>query len=194
MPQGALTPLLYKLGPGDTITARKVAKGRFTLDTASGRTNHLLLCTVTGVAPFVSYARALHKEWKEGTFDGRHKLFVVQGASQSRELGYREELEQLAAEVPWLTYVPTVSRPWDDPEWQGETGRVDDIIRKYTDHWKLDTDTTTRLSLRPPRHDRARQGHPAAARLEEGGAWRRGLLHPQARPGGEGTDARRASS
>src|SRR5262245_56426728 len=61
VPQGALTPLLYKLGAGDTITARKVAKGRFTLDTTSGRTNHLLLCTVTGVAPFVSYARALHK-------------------------------------------------------------------------------------------------------------------------------------
>ena len=143
VPQGALTPLLYKLGPGDSITARKVAKGRFTLDTTSGHTNHLLLCTVTGVAPFVSYARALQKEWKEGTFDGRHNLFVVQGASQSRELGYREELERIATEVPWLTYVPTVSRPWDDPEWQGETGRVDDIIRKYADQWGLDTNTTT---------------------------------------------------
>ena len=143
VPQGALTPLLYKLGPGDTITARKVAKGRFTLDTASGRTNHLLLCTVTGVAPFVSYARALHKQWKEGTFDGHHRLFVVQGASQSRELGYLEELQQLAAEVPWLTYVPTVSRPWDDPEWRGETGRVDELIRKYGDMWSLDTETTS---------------------------------------------------
>jgi ferredoxin--NADP+ reductase len=143
VPQGALTPLLYKLGPGDTITSRKVAKGRFTLDTASGHTNHLLLCTVTGVAPLVSYARGLHKQWQEGTFDGRHKLFVVQGASQSKELGYREELQQLAAEVPWLTYVPTVSRPWDDPEWEGETGRVDDVIRKYADEWNLDTNTTT---------------------------------------------------
>jgi ferredoxin--NADP+ reductase len=143
VPQGALTPLLYKLGPGDTITSRKVAKGRFTLDTASGRTNHLLLCTVTGVAPFVSYARALRKQWNEGTFDGRHKLFVVQGASRSHEFGYREELQQLAAEVPWLTYVPTVSRPWDDAEWRGETGRVDDVIRKYADSWNLDAKSTT---------------------------------------------------
>jgi ferredoxin--NADP+ reductase len=142
VPQGALTPLLYKLGPGDTITSRKVAKGRFTLDTASGRTNHLLLCTVTGIAPFVSYARALHKQWKEAAFDGRHKLFVVQGASRSKELGYCEELQRLAAEVPWLVYVPTVSRPWDDPDWRGETGRVDDLIRKYTDQWQLDTDST----------------------------------------------------
>src|SRR5262245_144894 len=33
VPQGELTPLLYKLGPGERLTARKVAKGRFTLDT-----------------------------------------------------------------------------------------------------------------------------------------------------------------
>jgi ferredoxin--NADP+ reductase len=36
-----------------------------------------------------------------------------------------------------------VSRPWDDPEWRGETGRVDDVIRKYADDWRLDTSTTT---------------------------------------------------
>jgi ferredoxin/flavodoxin---NADP+ reductase len=142
VPQGELTPLLYKLGPGQTITARKVAKGRFTLDTASGRTNHLLLATVTGVAPYVSYVRSMRKDWVEGKFKGEHKLFIVQGASKSRELGYCDELTNFAAELPWLTYVPTISRPWDDPEWTGETGRVDDIIRKYTDLWSLDTSTT----------------------------------------------------
>jgi ferredoxin--NADP+ reductase len=142
VPQGELTPLLYKLGPGDTVKARKIAKGRFTLDTVSGRTNHLLLATVTGVAPYVSYVRALRKDAADGKFAGEHKLFIIQGASQSRELGYYAELERLAAELPWLTYVPTISRPWDDPEWSGETGRVDDIIRKYTDLWSLDTSTT----------------------------------------------------
>ena len=68
VPQGELTPLLYKLGPGDTVKARKVAKGRFTLDTTSGRTNHLLLATVTGVAPYVSYVRSLRKDGAEGKF------------------------------------------------------------------------------------------------------------------------------
>jgi ferredoxin--NADP+ reductase len=143
VPQGELTPLLYRLGPGDTVNARKVAKGRFTLDTTSGRTNHLLLATVTGVAPYVSYVRTLKRDWVEGRFTGEHKLFIIQGASLARELGYREELEALAAELPWLTYIPTISRPWDDPEWQGETGRVDDVIRKYTDAWSLDTRNTS---------------------------------------------------
>src|SRR5262245_45973241 len=115
VPQGELTPLLYKLQPGQHVTVRKSPKGRFTLDTTSGRSRHFLLCTVTGVAPFVSFARSLYKDWKEGRFAGEHELFVVHGASMSWEFGYREELERIAGEVPWLTYVPTVSRPWADP-------------------------------------------------------------------------------
>ncbi|HMJ24068.1 MAG TPA: FAD-binding oxidoreductase, partial [Terriglobales bacterium] len=65
VPQGELTPHLYKLQVGDEMLMRKVPKGRFTLDTKSGRTNHLLISTVTGVAPFVSYVRTLQKDWKE---------------------------------------------------------------------------------------------------------------------------------
>jgi ferredoxin--NADP+ reductase len=143
VPQGALTPLLYKLQPGDELTVRKVAKGRFTLDTTSGRKRHLLLCTVTGVAPFVSYVRQLLTDAKAGRFNGEHELFVVHGASMSREFCYHDELARAASEVPWLKYVPTVSRPWEDPGWSNETGRVDDLIRKYSDLWSLNTDTAT---------------------------------------------------
>jgi len=137
VPHGDLTPLLYKLQPGDEMLMRKVPKGRFTLDTKSGRTNHLLVSTVTGIAPFVSYVRTLYRDWKEGKFDGEQKLFLLNGASRSWEFGYLDELQKFAREVPWLTYVPTVSRPWDDTKWTGETGRVDDILRKYSDLWKL---------------------------------------------------------
>ncbi len=137
VPAGELTPALYQLHPGDSMSLRKQAKGRFTLDTKSGRMQHLLFCTVTGVAPFVSYVRTLYRDWKGGTFRGEHKLFLIDGASRSWELGYRAELEKYAQEVPWLTYVPTVSRPWEDGDWKGETGRVDDIIRKYADQWGL---------------------------------------------------------
>jgi len=137
VPQGELTPLIYGLQPGDEMLMRKVPKGRFTLETKTSRGNHLLVCTVTGVAPFVSYVRTLYRDWKEGRFTGEQKLFLLNGASRSWEFGYAEELQQAAAEVPWLKYVPTVSRPWDDSKWQGETGRVDDLLRKYTDLWGL---------------------------------------------------------
>ena len=37
VPEGALTPRLYKLQPGDELLMRRVAKGKFTLDQESGR-------------------------------------------------------------------------------------------------------------------------------------------------------------
>jgi ferredoxin--NADP+ reductase len=160
VPAGALTPLLYRLHVGDTMSVRRAPKGRFLIDVSSGPAgapspeprlpavarsaevavpkDHLCLCTVTGVAPFVSLVRTLARDAQDGKFPGDRRLFLIQGASQSAELGYHDELVQLARDLPWLTYVPTVSRPWDDPGWSGEVGRVDDVIRKYADQWFAD--------------------------------------------------------
>jgi len=143
--EGQLTPLLHAMNPGTPLLLRRFAKGRFTLDLRSGRKNHLLLATVTGVAPYVSYVRTIYKDWKQGgnPMPGEHRLFCIQGSSRAHEFGYREELERVAAEAPWLTYVPTVSRAWESPDWRGELGRVDDLIRKYTEQWHLRPEDTT---------------------------------------------------
>src|ERR1700674_667485 len=133
VPHGQVTPLLHKFQVGDQVTLRKTAKGSFTLELSGERTNHLLIATVTGVAPFVSYVRSLRREWESAKSSGAHRLFILEGASRSWEMGYSAELEKVAGEVSWLTYVPTVSRPWEDHGWSGETGRVDHFIRKYTD-------------------------------------------------------------
>ncbi len=137
VPHGQVTPGLHTSRVGDVITLRKTAKGNFTLDLSGERANHFLIATVTGVAPFVSYVRSLQHEWKTAKSAAAHKLFLLEGASRSWELGYSSELEKVAGEVPWLTYVPTVSRPWEDKGWSGESGRVDDLIRKYADLWGL---------------------------------------------------------
>jgi ferredoxin/flavodoxin---NADP+ reductase len=142
VPEGALTPLLYKMQPGDQVLMRKIPKGKFSLDFQSARKNHLLISTVTGVAPFVSYVRSLQCEWKEGRFDGSHKLFLLNGASRPWEFGYKEELTQFEHALPWFKYVPTVSRPWDHADWPGEIGRADDILRKYADRWELEPSNT----------------------------------------------------
>jgi ferredoxin/flavodoxin---NADP+ reductase len=91
VPDGALTPRLYKLQPGDELLMRKIPKGKFTLDTESGRKNHLLVSTVTGVAPFVSFVRTLSEDWRAGRFDGSHQLYLLNGASRPWEFGYKEE-------------------------------------------------------------------------------------------------------
>jgi ferredoxin/flavodoxin---NADP+ reductase len=137
VPHGVLTPELHKLQTGSELLMRKAAKGRFTLDLTSARKNHLLVSTVTGLAPFTSYVRTLRRDFREGRFPEGHRLFLINGASRSWEFGYHDEIAEIAAEVPWLTYVPTVSRPWEDLDWKGEVGRVDDILRKYADQWGL---------------------------------------------------------
>lgn len=138
VPDGDLTPHLHKRKTGAPLVMRKVAKGRFTLDLKSDRKRHFLLATVTGLAPYSSMARTLHRDWKEGRLPEGLHLVCIQGASRSWELGYREEMESFAREAPWLTYVPTISRPWEDKEWKGEVGRVEDIMRKYCDSLELD--------------------------------------------------------
>ncbi|MGB7173734.1 MAG: hypothetical protein WBD23_09290, partial [Candidatus Acidiferrales bacterium] len=55
----------------------------------------------------------------------------------------REEFEKTAKVFPWLTYVASISRPWEDPDWKGETGRVEDLVRKYADAWGLDGSNTS---------------------------------------------------
>jgi ferredoxin--NADP+ reductase len=142
VPEGALTPHLHKLKPGAELFMRKTPKGKFSLEMQNGRKHHLLISTVTGVAPFVSYMRTLYKDWKEGRFDGSHQLYLLNGASRPWEFGYKDELTNFEKEVPWFKYVPTISRPWDHADWPGEIGRADDILRKYADHWELDASNT----------------------------------------------------
>jgi ferredoxin--NADP+ reductase len=152
VPEGKLSPLLYDMKKDTPLLLRRFAKGRFTLDLRSGRKNHLLLATVTGVAPYVSYIRTVYQDWKKGgsPMPGEHRLFCVQGSSHVHEFGYRDELEKIAAEAPWLKYVPSISRPWDNPGWHGELGRVDDLIRKYIEVWNLSpADTTAYLCGHP---------------------------------------------
>jgi ferredoxin/flavodoxin---NADP+ reductase len=165
VPQGELTPLLYPLQTGAEMTMRKIPKGRFTLDLKSGHKNHLLVSTVTGVAPFVSYVRTLYKDWKENRLTAEIHLYSINAASRSYEFGYREELERMAAEVPWFTFVPAVSRPWEDADWRGETGRAEDILRKYADQWNCTPANTTAYLC----------GHPQMIEHSKGILQRRGF-------------------
>ena len=137
-PDGALTPRLWELGASDTLTIRPRAKGIFTFKPALP--NQLMVATVTGVVPYVSFIRDYLHKGREG-----HHFYVLQGASYQDEFTYSEELERLAAEHPSLiTYVPTVSRPREERNegWSGETGRVNEIVERYFEKWGLKPDDT----------------------------------------------------
>jgi len=132
VPHGELTPLLYKLQVGDEVFLRRVAKGRFVLDAASGHPNHFLVATVTGVAPYISMAREMAARAGAGE-KIPYRLLVLQSGSVSSEFGYHDELRALAQRHSWLQYIPSISRTWLDPGWKGEMGRAEDVVRKHLD-------------------------------------------------------------
>lgn len=135
--QGELTPRLWDLKVSDTVLVRNKIVGAFTLDEKSGMNRHLMAATVTGVAPYISMARTQRMDIQKGK-TSPHRFAVILGASRSWELGvYNDELMQFSRE-DWLAYVPTVSRPWEDAAWKGETGRVEDVLRKYSDQLHFD--------------------------------------------------------
>jgi ferredoxin/flavodoxin---NADP+ reductase len=130
VPGGNITPKLWELKLGSTILVRRRIVGQFTSDT--GVTHHMMLATVTGVAPFVSILRTEQIDRERGA-TSNHQFLLIHGASQSADFGpYRNELEELSR-AGWVTYIPTVSRPWAESSWKGETGRIEDILRKHAD-------------------------------------------------------------
>lgn len=147
-PDGALTPLLYDLKAGDTVTLRPRAKGVFVLKPSAK--NHLFIATVTGIVPYVSILR-YHLETLAG-LDGAPELqpsgdfnfFVLEGASYTDEFGYDEELARLAGEHDNIHFVPTISRPKEErnSSWTGETGRVNSLTEKYIDQYGLSPEDT----------------------------------------------------
>jgi ferredoxin--NADP+ reductase len=133
VPEGELSAPLHDVPIGDTTLVRKRTKGLFLKDAPVLDQPHLFVATVTGIAPFVSILRSLVRRLSTGEWTADKPVVALQGASRSEELGYEGELRALDAVHDWFTYVPTISRPWEEPEWSGETGRVEDVMRKYAD-------------------------------------------------------------
>lgn len=137
-PDGNLTPLLFDLKEGDSVTIRPRAKGIFVFDPSLP--NHLFVATVTGVVPYISIIRQYIEDGQTG-----HHFYILMGASYHDEFAYDAELEKLAAEHPdMITFVPTVSRPDEEPNvgWTGEKGRVNNIVEKYAEKWELGAQDT----------------------------------------------------
>lgn len=188
---GVLTPCLWDLQPGATILIRRKIVGHFTLDTS--RTQHVMAATVTGLAPFLSMVRSQQHAIETGAHTGPvHHFLILHGASISEELGpYRAECDALAAALEWFDYVPTISRPWKEPGWTGETGRVEEILRKWMDRAGFDGPQTAGYSCGNPQMIENAKGILARARLAEE------AIHEEkyfTTPAGEATSAVQAAA
>ena len=162
VPEGELTPRMWRMDIGDTMSIRPRAKGIFLMDRTA--TQHLMLGTVTGIAPFVSIVRDhLHHG------RGGHRFYVLEGASYLDEFVYDVELSRLAAEHgDIVSFVPAVSRPTEERNaaWEGATGRLNNIVADYLEKFDLNRDDTLIYGC----------GHPgmieASREIVTAGGWR----------------------
>lgn len=136
---GELSSIIREMKVGDKLTLRPKAKGLFQIKDTNYN-NYLLICTVTGIVPYVSYVR-----YFLNNNSSNMKFHILQGSSYMDELGYSEELSTISKDYPdFVTYQPSISRPKDirNEEWNGKTGRVNIIAENYINQKQLNIDNT----------------------------------------------------
>ncbi|CAB3774142.1 ferredoxin--NADP reductase [Paraburkholderia humisilvae] len=134
VPDGPLTSRLQHLNCGDSVLIGKKPTGTLIVDNLLPGRVLWLLCTGTGLAPFMSVIRDL------SVYDRYDQIVVVHGCRYTRELAYRDYITQTLPQHEYLgeeirrklIYYPTVTR-----EPFLNMGRITDLI----ENGKLFTDT-----------------------------------------------------
>lgn len=145
-PDGNLTPVLFDLQVGTELTLRPRAKGIFLFKPEFKY--HVMVGTVTGVAPYVSMLRKFlnDSEWNSDNevSRGEYRFFVLEGASYQDEFGYDAELQKLADTHDNIEFFSSVSRPDEDrnSDWQGPTGRINTLVESFVEERDLPPDET----------------------------------------------------
>lgn len=140
VPGGVITPQLWERKAGSRIWLGPKIKGKFTLQDLPREKDYLMISTGTGLSPFVSMVRQYrgNPPWR--------RAVILHGARLESDLGYREELEQLAASERNVTYIPSLTREPQDSQWRGLRGRIPELLNQgiYEQHvgTPLDPDHT----------------------------------------------------
>jgi len=122
-PNGLFSEFLAtKVAVGDRLEVEGPF-GTFTL--RESRTSPLVfLGGGAGLAPVLGLLRSMADRGVD-----RQAVFYY-GARQRRDLCFEEELRALEARLPGFKYVPALSEPADDDEWDGEVGMVTDVLAR----------------------------------------------------------------
>jgi ferredoxin--NADP+ reductase len=119
---GQLTPRLFALDRGGRIFLGPKPTGVFTLARVPPEKAVIFIATGTGIAPYMSMLRTSLVD------DDRRTYVLLHGVRYSWDLGYRAELESLARIRRNLIYLPSITRPDEDPYFHGITGRIQTLV------------------------------------------------------------------
>jgi len=111
-----------RLKTGDTMTLRGPF-GDFFLRESDREL--LFVATGSGLAPI----RAMLYQLEQESTSRKIRFFF--GDRRPFDLLFQEEMKAFEDRLPDFRYVPTLSRVTPEDRWQGETGRVTDLIEKH---------------------------------------------------------------
>ena len=78
-----------------------------------------------GMAPILSLLRAMAERGLQ------RKATFFYGARTKKDLCFEPELRRLEQKIPGFRYIPALSEPADDEEWDGETGLITDVVKRH---------------------------------------------------------------
>jgi propane monooxygenase reductase subunit len=77
-----------------------------------------------GLAPLLALLRSMAERGID------RKVTFYYGARTRRDLPFEDEFAKLAEQLPGLTFVPALSEPSADDDWDGETGLITDVLER----------------------------------------------------------------
>ena len=92
-----------------------------------------------GMAPMLGLLRSMAERGVD-----REAVFYY-GARRSADLCFEEELRALEERLSDFRYVPALSEPADDDDWDGEVGLITDVVARL----RVGPEPSGRLRLRP---------------------------------------------
>jgi ferredoxin--NADP+ reductase len=99
--EGALTSRLQHIAPGDSLLISRKPTGSLIIDNLKPGKHLYLLCTGTGLAPFMSIIR------DPEFYEAFEKIILVHGVRHKNELGY---LEHITEDLPEEEHIGTLVR------------------------------------------------------------------------------------
>ncbi len=125
VPNGAATSYVFNaLQKGDKVTVTG-PYGGFFLQEQSKR-DIVCIAGGSGKAPI----RSILARLKEQGMTRKVRYFF--GAKAVRDLYYTEEMQQLQKEYPNFEYIPALSNPLPQDNWNGATGLITDVLDRMT--------------------------------------------------------------
>ncbi len=85
----------------------------------------IFMATGSGMAPIYS----ILLDMAEKGVNKKTTFFF--GCKEKRDLFLTEEMKDLERKMTGFKFVPSLSRPREEDNWQGETGRLNTVIKKY---------------------------------------------------------------